>query len=230
MKRILIIEDDRAIAELERDYLVAAGYEVEIQTDGPGGLESALADGFSLVLVDLMLPGLPGFEVCRRIREVRDVPLVVVSALSTDLDKVRALGLGADDFVTKPFSPAELTARVQAHLARYERLTKAGPPAETWSVRGLELNRTSRRVWRDGREIVLTPREFDVLELFVTHPGRVFSKEEVFALVWKEQYGDTTTVTVHVRKLREKLGDDTSAPVYLKTVWGLGYRLDPEGS
>jgi DNA-binding response OmpR family regulator len=119
---------------------------------------------------------------------------------------------------------------VKAHLARYDRLTKADPPAEAWSVRGLELHRTSRRVWRDGREVVLTPREFDVLELFVTHPGRVFSKEEVFALVWKEQYGDTTTVTVHVRKLREKLGDDTTAPVFIKTVWGLGYRLDPEGS
>jgi DNA-binding response OmpR family regulator len=230
MKRILIVEDDQAIADLERDYLTAAGFEVEVQTDGARGLEAALADGFSLVLVDLMLPGLSGFEVCRRIREVSNVPLVVVSALSADLDKVKVLGLGADDFVTKPFSPAELTARVKAHLARYDRLTKADPPAEAWSVRGLELHRTSRRVWRDGREVVLTPREFDVLELFVTHPGRVFSKEEVFALVWKEQYGDTTTVTVHVRKLREKLGDDTTAPVFIKTVWGLGYRLDPEGS
>lgn len=229
MKRILIVEDDQAIANLERDYLVAAGFEVVIESDGARGLETALASPFALVLVDLMLPGLSGFEVCRRIREVRDLPLVVVSALSTDLDKVKALGLGADDFVTKPFSPAELTARVRAHVARFERLTKAGPPAETWTVRGLELNRTSRRVQRDGREIVLTPREFEVLELFMTHPGRVFSKEEVFALVWREQYGDTTTVTVHVRKLREKLGDDTSNPVYIRTVWGLGYRLDGEG-
>jgi len=228
MKRILILEDDRAIAELERDYLEAAGFEVCLEADGARGLDTARAGGFHLLLVDLMLPGLSGFEVCRQVREVLDLPLIVVSALSTDLDKVRALGLGADDFVTKPFSPAELTARVRAHLARYDRLTRAEPVAETWTVRGLELQRTSRRVWRDGREVTLTPREFDVLELFVTHPGRVFSKEEVFALVWKEQYGDTTTVTVHVRKLREKLGDDTSAPLYIKTVWGLGYRLDAE--
>lgn len=226
MRRILVLEDDRAIAELERDYLEAAGFAVTWEADGLSGLEALSTGIFSLALVDLMLPGLSGFEVCRRVRESLDVPLVVVSALATDLDKVKALGLGADDFVTKPFSPAELTARVQAHLARYDRLTKAGAPVETWSVRGLELNRTSRQVWRDGREIVLTPREFEVLELFVTHPNRVFSKEEVFALVWKEQYGDTSTVTVHVRKLREKLGDDTAAPVYIKTVWGLGYRLD----
>jgi len=226
MKRILVIEDDLANAELERDYLEAAGFSVSLEANGIQGTEAALSGIFDLVLVDLMLPGLSGFEVCRRVRETRDVPLVVVSARSSDLDKVQALGIGADDFVTKPFSPAELTARVQAHLARYERLTRVGVSAETWSVRGLELNRPSRRVWRDGREVTLSPREFDVLELFVTHPGRVFSKEEVFALVWKEQYGDTTTVTVHVRKLREKLGDDTSAPLYIKTVWGLGYRLD----
>ena len=226
MKRILVLEDDQAIAELERDYLEAAGFSVTLESDGARGAQAAQSEVFDLVLVDLMLPSLSGFEVCRQVREIRDVPLIVVSALSTDFDKVQALGLGADDFVTKPFSPAELTARIQAHLSRYERLTKAGAPAETWSVRGLELNRTSRRVWRDGREIILSPREFDVLELFMTHPGRVFSKEEVFALVWKERYGDTTTVTVHVRKLREKLSDDTAAPLFIKTVWGLGYRLD----
>jgi DNA-binding response OmpR family regulator len=226
MKNILVVEDDVAIAELERDYLEAAGFAVVVESDGLRGLAAALAGPFALVLVDLMLPGLSGFELCRRIRETKDIPLLVVSALTSDLDKVRALGLGADDFVTKPFSPTELTARVQAHLARYDRLTRAGAPDDTWLVRGLELNQTSRRVLRDGREVALTPREFDVLELFVTHPGRVFSKEEVFALVWKEQYGDTTTVTVHVRKLREKLGDDTANPVYIKTIWGLGYRLD----
>jgi len=225
MKHILVLEDDQAIADLERDYLEAAGFSVTWESDGLRGLETLLQGSFDLVLVDLMLPGMTGFEVCRKVRETRDLPLIVVSALTSDLDKVKALGLGADDFVTKPFSPAELTARVQAHLARFDRLTKVGVPADTWSVRGLELNRTSRQVWRDGREVVLTPREFDVLELFMTHPGRVFSKEEVFALVWKEQFGDTTTVTVHVRKVREKLGDDT-APVFIKTVWGLGYRLD----
>jgi len=226
MKRILIVEDDRAIAELERDYLEAAGFSVSWEADGTRGLDAIQGGAFDLVVVDLMLPGLSGFEVCRRVRETNDVPLLVVSALTSDLDKVKALGLGADDFVTKPFSPAELVARIQAHLARYDRLTRGGAPADTWTIRGLELNTTSRLVRRDGREITLTPREFDVLELFVTHPDRVFSKEEVFALVWKEQYGDTTTVTVHVRKIREKLGDDTSAPVFIKTVWGLGYRLD----
>lgn len=226
MRSILVLEDDGAIADLERDYLESAGFAVTVEPDGERGLEAALSGLHSLVLVDLMLPGLSGFEVCRRLREARDLPLVVVSALTSDLDKVRALGLGADDFVTKPFSPAELTARVQAHLARYERLTKSGPRAETWEVRGLELNPAARRVRLRGREIALTPREFDVLALFVTHPGRVFSKEEVFALVWKEQYGDTTTVTVHVRKLREKLGDSPD-PEFIRTVWGLGYRLDP---
>lgn len=227
MKRILIVEDDQAIAELERDYLEAAGFSVVWEPDGARGLNAVLTGPFDLVLVDLMLPELSGFEVCRQVRESKEVPVLVVSALTSDLDKVRALGLGADDFVTKPFSPAELVARVQAHLARYERLTRGPAPVESWVVRGLELNSVSRRVSRDGREIALTPREFDVLELFVSHPGRVFSKEEVFALVWKEQYGDTTTVTVHVRKIREKLGDDTAAPVFIKTVWGLGYRLDP---
>jgi len=227
MKRVLVVEDDKAIAELERDYLEAAGFAVTWTADGAEGVKTALSGPFDLILVDLMLPGLSGFEVCRQVRETRDVPLLVVSALTSDIDKVKALGLGADDFVTKPFSPAELVARVQAHLARYERLTRGTAPSDTWSVRGLELNSASRRVVRDGREIILTPREFDVLELFVSHPGRVFSKEEVFAMIWKEQYGDTTTVTVHVRKVREKLGDDTSAPVFIKTVWGLGYRLDP---
>jgi DNA-binding response OmpR family regulator len=226
MKQILVLEDDTAIAELERDYLEAAGFGVVCESDGARGAEALIAGRFDLALVDLMLPGLSGFEVCRQVREKHDLPLLVVSALGTDLEKIRALGLGADDFITKPFSPTELTARVQAHLARYDRLTRGVSPP-VWTVRGLELNPESRRVWRDGREIVLTPREFDVLELFVTHPGRVFSKEEVFALVWKGQFGDTTTVTVHVRKLREKLGDDTAAPVFLKTVWGLGYRLDP---
>lgn len=226
MKSILVLEDDGAIADLERDYLEAAGFAVSVEPDGERGLAAALSGLHALVLVDLMLPGLSGFEVCRRLRGARDLPLVVVSALSSDLDKVKALGLGADDFVTKPFSPAELTARVQAHLARYERLTKTGPRAEVWEVRGLELHPTARRVRLRGREILLTPREFDVLELFVTHPGQVFSKEEVFARVWKEQYGDTTTVTVHVRKLREKLGDSTD-PEFIRTVWGLGYRLDP---
>lgn len=226
MRSILVLEDDGAIADLERDYLEAAGFAVSIEADGDRGLAAALTGRHSLVLVDLMLPGLSGFEVCQRLRQARDLPVIVVSALSSDLDKVRALGLGADDFVTKPFSPAELTARVQAHLARYERLTKAGPRAELWEVRDLELNPTARRVRLRGREVPLTPREFDVLELFVTHPGRVFSKEEVFARVWKEQYGDTTTVTVHVRRLREKLADSPD-PQFIRTVWGLGYRLDP---
>lgn len=226
MKSILVLEDDTAIADLERDYLESAGFTVVVESDGTRGLDLALKGSFSLVLVDLMLPGLSGFEVCRRLREAREVPLVVVSALTSDMDKVRVLGLGADDFVTKPFSPAELTARVRAHLARYERLTKSGPRGESWEIRGLEVNPTARRVHLRGREVGLTPREFDVLELFVTNPGRVFSKEEVFARVWKEQYGDTTTVTVHVRKLREKL-EDSHDPQYIRTVWGLGYRLDP---
>ena len=224
---ILLVEDDDAIRNLEKDYLEAAGFHVETASRGPEGMEASLKPDIDLVVLDLMLPELNGFEICRRLREQREVPILIVSAKTDDFDKVRALGLGADDYLVKPFSPAELVARVKAHLARFDRLTGKNALSEVIELRGLRLNRSARRVWVDDQEVLLTSKEFDVLELFATNPSRVLSKEEIFDRVWGLTYGDVTTVTVHIRKIREKLGDTGEEPRFIKTLWGAGYRLDP---
>ncbi|NNM54611.1 MAG: response regulator transcription factor [Spirochaetales bacterium] len=224
---ILLVEDDEAIRNLEKDYLEAAGFEVQTAERGPEGMEASLRPEVDLVVLDLMLPELNGFEICRRLREQREVPILIVSAKTDDFDKVRALGLGADDYLVKPFSPAEMVARVKAHLARFDRLTGKNALADVIELRGLRLNRSARRVWVDDQEVALTSKEFDVLELFVTNPSRVLSKEEIFDRVWGLTYGDVSTVTVHVRKIREKLTDTGDEPRYIKTLWGAGYRLDP---
>ncbi len=224
---ILLVEDDEAIRNLEKDYLEAAGFTVQTAERGPEGMEASLRPEVDLVVLDLMLPELNGFEICRRLREQREVPILIVSAKTDDFDKVRALGLGADDYLVKPFSPAELVARVKAHLARFDRLTGKNALADVIELRGLRLNRSARRVWVDDQEVTLTSKEFDVLELFVTNPSRVLSKEEIFDRVWGLTYGDVSTVTVHVRKIREKLADTGDEPRYIKTLWGAGYRLDP---
>ncbi len=224
---ILLVEDDEAIRNLEKDYLEAAGFTVQTAERGPEGMEASLRPEVDLVVLDLMLPELNGFEICRRLREQREVPILIVSAKTDDFDKVRALGLGADDYLVKPFSPAEMVARVKAHLARFDRLTGKNALADVIELRGLRLNRSARRVWVDDQEVTLTSKEFDVLELFVTNPSRVLSKEEIFDRVWGLTYGDVSTVTVHVRKIREKLADTGDEPRYIKTLWGAGYRLDP---
>ena len=228
---ILIIEDEEAIAELERDYLEQAGYLVEIANDGDSGAERALTGDFSLIILDLMLPGIDGFEVCRMVREKKDIPILMVSAKKEDYDKVRGLGFGADDYITKPFSPSELTARVKAHLARYERLTgsvmqEMSRKNRTVEIRGLCIDKDARRVYVNGEEKVMTNKEFDLLTYLAERPNRVFTKDDLFRAIWAmEAVGDTATVTVHIKKIREKIEVNSSDPQYIETIWGVGYRF-----
>ena len=227
MSRILIVEDEKDIAELEKDYLELSGFEVEIVYDGTEGLEKALNEDFDLYILDLMLPGVDGFEICKRIRDVKDTPILMVSAKRDDIDKIRGLGLGADDYVTKPFSPSVLVARVKAHLARYDRLIGSqAQKNEVIQIRGLKIDRTARRVWVNGEEKQFTTKEFDLLTFLAMNPNHVFTKEELFRNIWDmESVGDIATVTVHIKKIREKVELDTSKPQYIETIWGVGYRF-----
>lgn len=226
--RILLVEDDVSIAELIRDYLEIEGFSVEHAADGRSGLDMVVKGSFNLILLDVMLPGMNGFEICKEIRIQSDVPILLVSARKEDIDKIRGLGLGADDYITKPFSPGELVARVKAHMNRYMRLTSENKSVRKnqITVRQLILDVDSRRAYIKKREVILTGKEFEILHLFMRHPGRVFSKEEIFNRIWGEDtLGDITTVTVHVRKIREKIEENPSGPLYLETIWGMGYRL-----
>lgn len=226
--RILLVEDDISIAELIRDYLEIDGFSVEHAENGNSGLELALNESFNLILLDVMLPGINGFDICREIRKHSDVPVLLISARKEDIDKIRGLGLGADDYITKPFSPGELVARVKAHIRRYNRLTSENkqPRENRITVRNLMLDIDSHRAYIKTREVILTAKEFEMLHLFMRHPDRVFNKDEIFDRIWGEDtLGDTTTVTVHVRKIREKIEENPSEPEYLETVWGMGYRL-----
>jgi len=227
MKRILIIEDEIAIAELEKDYLELSGFEVEVETTGDVGADRALKEDFNLIILDLMLPNLDGFEICRRIREEKNIPVIMVSAKKEDIDKIRGLGMGADDYITKPFSPSELVARVKAHLARYERLIGSGQKEnEVIEIRGLKIDKTARRVFVNGEEKIFTTKEFDLLTFLAENPNHVFTKEELFRKIWDmESIGDIATVTVHIKKIREKIEYNTSKPQYIETIWGVGYRF-----
>ena len=222
MSRILIIEDEEAIAELEKDYLELSGFEVIICNRGDLGLNMALKEDFDLIILDLMLPGIDGFEICKRIREEKDVPILMVSAKKDDIDKIRGLGLGADDYLTKPFSPSELVARVKAHMARYNRLvgthTKENDIVE---IRGIRIDKTARRVFVNGVEKTFTTKEFDLLTFLAENPNHVFTKEELFREIWDmESIGDIATVTVHIKKIREKIEMNTNKPQYIETIWG----------
>lgn len=225
--RILIIEDEEAIAELEKDYLELSEFEVSVENAGDTGLASALGNDFDLIILDLMLPGIDGFEVCKRIRAEKDVPILMVSAKKEDIDKIRGLGLGADDYMTKPFSPSELVARVKAHLSRYDRLvgthTKTNDVVE---IRGIRIDKTARRVYLDGEERSFTTKEFDLLTFLAENPNHVYTKEELFREIWDmDSIGDIATVTVHIKKIREKIEFDTAKPQYIETIWGVGYRF-----
>ena len=224
---ILIIEDDQSVGELERDYLELSDFEVELEEDGSKGLKRALDEDFDLMILDLMLPGMDGFEICKRIREGKNIPIIMVSAKKDDIDKIRGLGLGADDYMTKPFSPSELVARVKAHLARYDRLTGSAVEAnKVIEIRGLKIDTTARRVWINGEEKTFTTKEFDLLTFLASHPNHVYTKEELFREIWDmESIGDIATVTVHIKKIREKVEMDTSNPQYIETIWGVGYRF-----
>ncbi|MDO4517082.1 MAG: response regulator transcription factor [Bacillota bacterium] len=226
--KILIIEDDQSVAELERDYLEINGFTCTLAADGTQGLTLALEEDFALVIVDVMLPGLSGFEICRRLREVKDTPVIIISALADDIDKVRGLGLGADDYMTKPFSPSELVARVKGHIQRYERLvgSREKPRPEILKIRGLEIDREARRVWVNGREKTMTGKEYDLLLFLAEHPDTVFSKDRLFDNVWgMDAYGDVSTVTVHIKHIRDKIEIDPEHIQYIETVWGVGYRF-----
>lgn len=227
MSKILIVEDEVAIAELEKDYLELSGFEVEVVHQGDVGLLRALKEEFALIILDLMLPGVDGFEICRKIRETKNTPIIIVSAKKDDIDKIRGLGMGADDYMTKPFSPSEMVARVKAHLARYERLVSSGVPNnDIVEIRGIKIDKTARRVWVNGEETNFTSKEFDLLTFLAQNPNHVYTKEELFQEIWDmESIGDIATVTVHIKKIREKIEYDTSKPQYIETIWGVGYRF-----
>lgn len=230
MKKILLVEDDNDIAELERDYLEADGFAVDICADGDEGQRRALTGDYSLILLDVMLPGADGFAICRAVRKELDIPILMVSARLEDVDKIRALGLGADDYIVKPFSPSELAARVKAHIARYERLKGGAQTAPTVLRFGdLEIQPWTHRVFVAGREVRLATREFELLLFLAEHPQIVFSKETLYDRVWDlDAMGSTSTVSVHMNRLREKIEPDPAHPQWLQTVWGAGYRFNNE--
>ena len=227
MSRILIIEDEEAIADLEKDYLELSGFEVKICNTGDEGLQTALREEFDLIVLDLMLPGLDGFEVCKKIREEKNIPIIMVSAKKEDIDKIRGLGMGADDYMTKPFSPSELVARVKAHLARYDRLVgSSNKNNDVIEIRGIRIDKTARRVIVDGEEKAFTGKEFDLLTFLAEHPNHVYTKKELFREIWDmDSIGDIATVTVHIKKIREKIEFDSAKPQYIETIWGVGYRF-----
>ena len=227
MSKILIIEDEGASADLEKDYLELSDFKVDIENAGDTGLERALSGDYDLIILDLMLPGVDGFEVCKRIREEKNVPILMVSAKKDDIDKIRGLGLGADDYMTKPFSPSELVARVKAHLARYNRLVGTSERKnDIVEIRGIKIDKTARRVYINGEEKSFTTKEFDLLTFLAENPNRVYTKDELFREIWDmDSIGDIATVTVHIKKIREKIEFDTANPQYIETIWGVGYRF-----
>lgn len=227
MDKILIIEDDVAIAEIERDYLELDGFAVEIAADGNVGLERGLSGEHSLILLDLMLLGMDGFAICRALREQIDVPILMVTARQEDIDKIRGLGLGADDYIEKPFSPSVLVARVKAHLARYRRLTGSERTSGEIQIGGIRLNEETHRVYVDGREVELTNKEYELLLFFMLNVDVVFSREQLYERIWGwDAMGDSATVAVHINRLRKKIEQDPANPRYIVSVWGAGYRFN----
>ncbi|WP_010271696.1 response regulator transcription factor [Paenibacillus senegalensis] len=227
MKNILIIEDDKAIADIEKDFLEIEGFRTVIAADGMEGLRLALTESFDLIVLDLMLPGINGYEICRTIREKTTIPILIVSAKDEVTDKVRGLGLGADDYIAKPFSPTELVARVKANLAQYERLSQQDAPGRHEIQAGpVRINRLTQRVYVNDHEVDFKKREFELLLFLVSHPDMVFSKEELYERIWgMDALGDLKTVAVHINRLREKIERDPQHPLHIQTVWGAGYRF-----
>ena len=229
MKKILIVEDDLSIAELEKDYLEISGFEVNICTDGVSGLNEIKENNYDLVILDVMLPNIDGFDILRIIQDIKDIPILLVSAKKEEIDKIKGLSLGADDYITKPFSPGELVASVKSHIQNYERLKskfKGSEDKNSIVIRGLKILKDSRQVFINDREVTLAQKEFDLLLYFAQNPNRVFGREELFERVWGlEALGDNATITVHIRRVREKIEANPSDPQYIETVWGAGYRL-----
>ena len=228
MKHILIIEDDISIAELERDFLQLNGYKSDIASDGDEGLKKGLTGIYDAIIVDLMLPKKNGNEIIKEIRKKYEVPIIVVSARTEDIDKIRGLDVGADDYLTKPFSPSELAARIKSHINRYERLKgNTNVTNEIITRGGLEISTSSHRVLVNGKEVQMTSKEYSILLLLASNPNIVFTKEQIFEKVWGgEAYSDTATVPVHIQKIRKKIEKEPSSPLYIETLWGTGYRFN----
>ncbi|MDL2281086.1 response regulator transcription factor [Selenomonadales bacterium OttesenSCG-928-I06] len=229
MKKILIIEDDLSIAEIERDFLEIGGYEATIVTDGINGLKEATSGKYDLILLDLMLPGMDGYEICKRIRTKVDIPILMVTAKTEDVDKIRGLGLGADDYISKPFSPTELVARVKANLAQYDRLRSglnSRDQYEELKVGNVSLNNQTRRVYVEGQEVEFKNKEYELLYFLMSNPEIVFSKDTLYERIWgMDAFGDIKTVAVHINRLRDKIEKDPANPMHIQTVWGAGYRF-----
>lgn len=226
--KILIIEDDLSIAELENDYLTMSGFECDIATDGNSGLEKARSGDYALIIVDIMLPGRDGFSICKEIRAESDVPIIFLSAKSDEIDKVRGLGLGADDYMTKPFSPSELMARVKSHIARYEKLTAVANKAkpDVLTIGGLKIDKNAHRVYVDDNEVAMPVKEYELLLFLAENPNIVFNKERLFDRIWgMDAMGDVSTVTVHIQRIRDKIDKNRSGNKFIETVWGAGYRF-----
>lgn len=227
MKNILLIEDEVSIAELQRDYLEINDFNVDIEHTGNVGLQRALKDNYDLIILDIMLPGINGFDICKQIRAVKNIPILLVSAKKEDIDKIRGLGLGADDYITKPFSPSELVARVKAHLARFERLSGSPTKSNTIFIHGISIDKSSRKVNINGEDLPFTTKEFDLLVFLMMHPNQVLNKEQLYENIWGfDSAADVSTVTVHIGKLRSKIERDPAHPKLLETVWGAGYRFN----
>ncbi len=226
--RVLIVEDDKQIAELERDYLQVNGFDCDIAADGESGLSMALEEEYALVILDIMLPKRDGFSVCSEIRKTKEIPIIFLSAKNEDIDKVRGLGLGADDYMTKPFSPSELVARVKTHIARYEKLVNQSSEKKPsiLEVRELKIDKDAHRVYVCGDEVSMPVKEFELLLFLAENPNIVFSKERLFDRLWGiDAMGDVSTVTVHIQRIREKIEKDSNGKKYIETVWGAGYRF-----
>ena len=226
MYRILIVEDDPAIATIIEEYLRFDGFSVTIASEGPAGLDQGLSGMFNLILLDVMLPGMDGFTVCRKLRENVDVPILMVSARQEDIDKIKALGLGADDYIEKPFTTSVLIAKIKAHIIRYERLKNTTKRTARISMGGIVIDTDTHRVFLENQEIELKNKEYELLLFFMLHPGLVFNRESLYEEIWgMDSLGDNTTVAVHINRLREKIEKDPSNPRYIQTVWGVGYRF-----
>ena len=225
-KKILIIEDDESIAEIQKDYLEMSGYSVDCAYDGESGIQKYISGQYSLIILDLMIPKMNGFEILEKIAEKKKIPVIIVSARDEELSKIKGLNLGADDYITKPFGMGELLARVNSHIKTYGKFSTAASKDRLLEVGSLKINAPDRRVYIDGKEVILKQKEFDLLLFMMKNPNRVFSKDELFERVWGfDALSDTTTVTVHIARIREKIEKNPAKPEYIMTVWGSGYRF-----
>lgn len=228
MRKVLIVEDEKEIADLEKDYLEISGFEVDVLNNGKDAINHITENNYDLLILDLMLPNTNGFEICKSIREKIDIPIIMVTAKVESIDKIRGLGIGADDYITKPFDPAELVARVEAHIKQYERLTGNKKQNDNIKkIKNIQIYMDCWKVYKNNEEIKFANKEFELLKFLAENPNQVFSKEKLFETIWGYDYvGDVATVTVHINRIRDKIEDDPSNPVIIETVWGAGYRLN----